>query len=331
MKNTLALLFFITISTLATAQTLKDEWVTCNSQGCQLLDPYYNDGVTITWDGECINQKANGYGKAIKYQNGEYESTYEGEYKNGIRDGKGKFSHKDGSVKEGHFVNGQLTGQGIMYDTAGYDYTGNFVNYRMHGYGLLNYPNGASLEGFFVSDRLYTGKMIDQYGRVYYLQKFERTEKIADKTSTYTPAIGSPVKEYFNKHWERCNRTEATFYRLITYAAPNTPSGIIKNYYITGELQSQFFAAYVSYDDEGKNFYRDEVTTYFKNGKIQQKKFYLNGRLSGKQLSYYDNNQIAMEANYTYGVLHGEVKEWYKSGEIKSVSVYEVGTLKTSN
>jgi hypothetical protein len=174
MRNSIALFLFMALFQIVHAQTLKDEWVICNPQGCQLLDPYYSEGVTITWDGECVNQKAHGYGTLIKYMNGEYESTYEGEFKNGIREGRGKFNHKDGSVKEGTFVNGQLTGKGVMYYTdEGHRYIGNFVNYRMHGNGILTYPNGASKEGFFVSDRFYTGKLISHDGKVSYVQKYE--------------------------------------------------------------------------------------------------------------------------------------------------------------
>lgn len=44
------------------------------------------------------NGKANGNGIAIKYKNGKFESKYEGAYKNGIREGKGTFTHADGSV-----------------------------------------------------------------------------------------------------------------------------------------------------------------------------------------------------------------------------------------
>ena len=134
---TLLLLFTLALTTHG--QTLKDEWVVCNSQGCKLLDPYYSDGVTMKWEGSCVNGKADGYGKLTKYKDGEYESTYEGEFKNGIRDGKGKFSHKDGTVREGIFINGQMTGKGVMSSNDGQKYSGDFLNYRCHGYGTIEF------------------------------------------------------------------------------------------------------------------------------------------------------------------------------------------------
>ena len=46
-KNILTLLLLLTLALTTHGQTLKDEWVVCNNQGCKLLDPYYSDGVTM--------------------------------------------------------------------------------------------------------------------------------------------------------------------------------------------------------------------------------------------------------------------------------------------
>lgn len=110
MKTTLTLILILTSFLWGQAQTytLEDKWVDC-ANNTQLLDPYYSPGVTFTWTGSSKGGKANGQGVATKYKNGEFESKYEGTYHNGIREGKGTFTHMDGSVKTGMFVNGQLT------------------------------------------------------------------------------------------------------------------------------------------------------------------------------------------------------------------------------
>lgn len=92
MKHIL-LFTFISVTSLLYGQTLKDQWVKCNDNGCELLDPYYSEGVTMEWSGNCSGGKADGFGTLKKYQNGEWESTYEGEFKKGIREGKGVLSH----------------------------------------------------------------------------------------------------------------------------------------------------------------------------------------------------------------------------------------------
>ena len=90
-RNIFTLLLLFTLSLTTHGQTLKDEWVVCNTQGCKLLDPYFSEGVTMKWEGSCINGNADGYGKLTKYLDGEYESTYEGEFKNNSIDLSNKF------------------------------------------------------------------------------------------------------------------------------------------------------------------------------------------------------------------------------------------------
>ena len=86
MRRLILSLFIAALSLSVFSQTymLRDKWVDCGN-GCQLLDPYYSEGVTFSWKGPSKGGKADGFGTAIKYVNGEYESTYVGEYKNGIR------------------------------------------------------------------------------------------------------------------------------------------------------------------------------------------------------------------------------------------------------
>jgi S1-C subfamily serine protease/antitoxin component YwqK of YwqJK toxin-antitoxin module len=326
-KNILTLLLLLTLALTTHGQTLKDEWVVCNNQGCKLLDPYYSDGVTMKWEGSCVNGKANGYGKLTKYKDGEYESTYEGEYKNGIREGRGKFSHLDGTIREGIFVDGQMTGKGVMTSKSGQKYNGGFLNYRCHGNGTIEYANGSKFEGFSVADRMYTGKYTNYDGKITYLQKYYPVEKIVEKTSGYKPEIGVRVTEYFDDKWNRCKQKDASFYRLVIYESDNKPKGVVRDFYITGQLQSEFTAVYLDYDDEGKNFHEGEATWYFQNGKIEQKRYYINNKINGKNTFYYDNGQIAQEANYDRGVYIGLYQQWYKTGKLKITAYYEQGNL----
>ncbi|MCC6412698.1 MAG: hypothetical protein IT270_13625, partial [Saprospiraceae bacterium] len=327
MKSNLILVFFLAISQVCLGQILKDKWVECNSQGCTVLDPYFSEGVTMTWDGPCVDGKANGFGKLMKYVDGQYESTYVGDYKKGIREGKGKFSHKDGTVREGNFINGQLMGQGIMNSEDGQRYVGNYINYRMHGKVTTYFANGAKFEGFFVNDRMYTGKLTDHDGKIKYIQQFYQTQKINEKTSGYKPQIGVRLTEYFDADWNRCKQSEASYYRLITYELENKPKGLVKDYYISGELQSEFFCVYIDYDDEGKNFHEGQATWYHKNGKIEQIRYYYNNKVNGKNTHYFDNGQIASELMYNHGVLNGEFKRWYKTGKLAVFAVYDNGEL----
>ena len=326
-KKILALTILFTLTNPLFSQTLKDEWVVCNTQGCKLLDPYYSDGVTMKWEGSCVNGKADGFGKLTKYKDGQYESTYEGEFLNGIREGKGKFSHKSETVLECNFKNGQAIGYG-KYDLGnGNYYNGEIVNYRQHGNGTLKMANGSKFEGFFVSDRMYTGKFTNFDGKVTYIQKYIPVEKISEKSGRYKPEIGVRVTEYFDDKWNRCQQKDASFYRLVTYESDNKPKGVVKDFYISGQLQSEFTAVYLDYEDEGKNFHEGEATWYFKNGKIEQKRYYFNNKINGKNTFYYDNGQMAQEINYSLGVYDGLYQQWYKTGKLKISAFYETGRL----
>ena len=325
-RNLFTLLLLLSICITTFAQTLKDEWIVCNNQGCKVLDPYYSDGVTMKWEGSCVNGKANGYGKLTKYKNGEYESTYEGEYKNGIREGKGKFTH-DGTICVGVFVDGQMTGYGTKIFDNGSKFEGELINYRQHGKGVRMYADGAKFEGFFVSDQIYTGKYTNKDGKITYIQQYYPIEKINEKLSEYKPQLGERVTEYFDDKWNRCKQKEASYYRLVTYESENKPKGIVRDFYISGQLQSEFTAVYLDYDDEGKNFHEGEATWYFKNGKIEQKRYYYNDNINGENTYYYDNGQIASMANYDKGQLNGLNQRWYKTGKIKNIAYYDKGNL----
>jgi S1-C subfamily serine protease/antitoxin component YwqK of YwqJK toxin-antitoxin module len=326
-RNFFTLLFLFTVASTTHGQTLKDEWVVCNNQSCKLLDPYFSDGVVMKWEGSCVNGKANGYGRLTKYKDGEYESTYEGEFNNGIREGRGKFSHKDGTVREGFFVAGQMTGKGVCVGKDGQKYSGDFLNYRMHGFGTTEFENGSKFEGFCVSDIMYTGKFTNYDGEITYIQQYYPVEKINEKSSGYKPEIGVRVTEYFDDKWNRTKQKDASYYRLVTYESDNKPKGIVKDFYISGQLQSEFTAVYLDYDDEGKNFHEGEATWYFKNGKIEQKKYYYNNKVNGKNTFYYDNGQIEKEATYSLGVYDGLYQWWYKTGKPKITAYYENGNL----
>ncbi|EGR28379.1 protein kinase domain protein [Ichthyophthirius multifiliis] len=69
------------------------------------------------------------------YNNG---SKYEGEVKNGLRDGKGKYYYNNGGYYEGQWKDGQMNGQGTLYFPDGQTaYDGQWRNDKFQGYGVL--------------------------------------------------------------------------------------------------------------------------------------------------------------------------------------------------
>jgi len=329
MKTTLTTLILIFTSFLwgnAQTYTLEDKWVDCGNNA-QLLDPYYSKGVTFTWTGSTKEGKANGQGVATKYVNGKFESKYEGTYRNGIREGRGTVTQMDGTVKVGTFVNGQLMGKGTMKDEDGNTYEGEFINYRMHGYGTLTLGNGTKFVGYMVNDAPYTGKLTYYSGDVITLQKGEPVERISEKKSGYSPKPGKQLREYFDEKWNRCAPKQAAYYRLITYSAPNKPNGVVKDYYISGELQSEQYPIFIDYDDEGKTFLEGKQTLYHKNGKVSSEQYYFNNQPNGPHTEYYQDGTVASESFWNMGVPDGDMIQYYPGGKLATVAKYNNGLL----
>ena len=176
MKKILLLTLLCSVTLMMSARQLEDKWILCTNSSCQLLDPYYEDGVSFTWEGEVVNNKAHGNGTATRYINGVWHSTYVGNYENGKRVGKATMTWADGREMECEFVNNQATGSGTISFRNGDVYTGEFINYIIHGNGVYEKANGVLLEGSFVNGELYTGKVTLVNDSVIYLYKDEISE-----------------------------------------------------------------------------------------------------------------------------------------------------------
>ncbi len=88
------------------------------------------------------------HGRGImRYANND---TYEGQWVNGLRQGKGQQTNADGSVYQGDFRADSQTGQGTLSSAQGDSYTGSFQDGEYHGPGELTYENGDIFRGTFV-------------------------------------------------------------------------------------------------------------------------------------------------------------------------------------
>ncbi len=77
-------------------------------------------------------------------------------------------------------------------------------------------------------------------------------------------------KEYFTSNWQRTTDSNlASYYRIINYNSKNIPVGIIKDYYITGELQGEFYFSYFDPNNEKNCKYEGKYLSYYKNGNIK--------------------------------------------------------------
>ena len=119
-------------------------------RGCFIYNG--KDGENLQWIGYFDNGEKSNFGKLF---NEEGRLIYEGEYKNGLRNGEGTYYYARGLRYEGQFVNGLREGEGVFYWEDGTRWEGTFKNNEMDGEGQyydkeesfpVSYKNGVVVE-----------------------------------------------------------------------------------------------------------------------------------------------------------------------------------------
>ena len=124
---------------------------------------YYDNGE---YEGEFKNGEREGYGKYI-WEDGEY---YIGQWLKGKKHGKGIIYYKDGKIRyEGEFKNDKLEGYGKYIRENDEYYIGQWLNGKKHGEGIIYYKDGKILyDGEFKNNkREGYGKYIWEDGKYY--------------------------------------------------------------------------------------------------------------------------------------------------------------------
>jgi len=140
-------------------------------------------------------------------------------------------------------------------------------------------------------------------------------------------------KLYYNKEWKGCSEAIASFYRLVTLDDNGMSIGIIRDYFISGELQceidealfidkiddknSKIIGKSVGYYKSGKKNFESIYDSkgviisnvhWFENGKKKYEGLYNSGKLDGLEISYHENGQINAKKEYVLGKV---VDKWY--------------------
>lgn len=71
------------------------------------------------YEGDVKNCSPDGFGKLVYLYKNSNIISYEGEFKNGLFNGKGTIKYKDGSIYTGEFKNGLRDGYGTFQDSKG--------------------------------------------------------------------------------------------------------------------------------------------------------------------------------------------------------------------
>ena len=131
-----------------TMNTLESDWKT------YLAKKYKDDARTLgklyvssgdRYEGEMKNGVRDGQGKHFKA--GKLE--YSGQFKNGKFDGMGTIYMENGATYVGQVKDGQVTGQGILRWPSGSKYIGELKNGKQEGQGTFTWEDGESYVGLW--------------------------------------------------------------------------------------------------------------------------------------------------------------------------------------
>ena len=141
-----------------------------------------------TYEGDVVAGQPHGKG-VRRWTSGEDKGrVYMGDFKNGLREGRGKNS-REGCVYEGEWKNDCFDGRGRYFYASGAFYEGDFRGDKMEGIGKFTWPNGNIYDGGWKNDKQEgRGKMTWADGRAY---DGEWKEDKAEGRGTYTFASGS--------------------------------------------------------------------------------------------------------------------------------------------
>eukprot|EP00996_Jenningsia_fusiforme_P001868 NODE_2724_length_1134_cov_83.926267_g2501_i0.p1 GENE.NODE_2724_length_1134_cov_83.926267_g2501_i0~~NODE_2724_length_1134_cov_83.926267_g2501_i0.p1 ORF type:complete len:344 (-),score=71.99 NODE_2724_length_1134_cov_83.926267_g2501_i0:102-1052(-) len=81
------------------------------------------------------------------------EGSYEGDWNESLKQGKGTFLWTNGDKYVGDWSNDNMNGTGQFSWSNGKNYEGHFCDGQRHGVGILNFPGGAKYEGQWKADK----------------------------------------------------------------------------------------------------------------------------------------------------------------------------------
>lgn len=141
----------------------------------------------------------------------------------------------------------------------------------------------------------------------------------------YAGAFSQTI-EYFNNEWKKVsNKSKASYYRVIQYAGSGMPSGIVRDYYITGELQWQ--GNILMIDREGRDIYQGWCTWYHRNGQRSKMSFFNQGKLDSTTFYWDENGTLTREEDYQNNLLNGAWISYYPDGKVHYAAQYTNGVM----
>lgn len=101
------------------------DWIADQVNNCRVWNNFPRDGDTITWNGNCVGGKADGFGTLKWSSHSHVYETIEGNFRGGRIDGSALVKLSEERWFEGEFRDNLPNGPGTLYEN-GQTYTGNW-------------------------------------------------------------------------------------------------------------------------------------------------------------------------------------------------------------
>lgn len=122
---------------------------------------------------------------------------------------------------------------------------------------------------------------------------------------------------YYDSDWKGVESKQfASFIRYLLYAENNNYKNRFRDYYITGELQSEGEFIYIDKYDDSKSIF-GQSKSYYKKGNIETENNVENG--NGQIISYYENGNIKQSLELKDSLLNGFAITYFENGLIHTI------------
>jgi hypothetical protein len=197
-----------------------------------------------TWTGQ-LNDEGRPEGAGVYTYVNATLLKYEGEMKNGRREGQGTLYYKDGSKIEGEWKNGQANGKCRAFSKGGLFYEGNLKDSAQDGHGIYYYNNGDKYEGIFKN------KNKHGYGIYYYTNGNRYEGNWQDNEEEGHGVFYWPDGSTYDGDFEAGQRDG---FGILTVISPTTKE-------VTGRYEGKW--------KDGKKHGEGLATNYFSNGSVE--------------------------------------------------------------
>jgi S1-C subfamily serine protease/antitoxin component YwqK of YwqJK toxin-antitoxin module len=302
-----------------------------SKEGCKVYSLYFGEEFEFSWSGGCTAGFADGPGELLirLQESKEQVGSIKGRFSKGIPTGNCRIVTAIESDMEVTFVDGRIWGSGSLSMKNGKKYVGNFVNLKQHGYGQMVYPDGDVFTGFFNKNEPYIGKVITLTKDTIHIAYGVSVGRALNLPNC-SPVLNKELTEYYNKNWDRCSQSEAAYYRKITYKDVHTPSGLVRDYFISGKPYREVNLVYVDCKEIAMDFTGEGTYQhYHPNGNLQFET-YVNhrGDFEGRTLTYHENGNYRQIGTYNdTGEEDGNWAYFDEQGKVISFEMYEDGQL----